>query len=274
MSSTMASLASGARPFLPSVPVPPGPQGRAPDQLLELDWAFAERFIGGLAHNVNNLLTGIVIAIEVANEHLAHRELEKAHSALQLGQRCNARLVELIGHLAGLAEPATSPADTRLEPIELRGLVLEAIRHTAGPHDQGRVEPGGPVTVRGFATALARALEELAAARQQAVAEQGQVVWIVERDRSCAVITVEDEGCQLDPRPARRQDALAASDPEEIRHGLGLFILLATVRWHRGTLRTGPGRRFPAGNRIEIRLPLAPEPVPLDPPLPEALALA
>jgi signal transduction histidine kinase len=149
--------------------------------------------------------------------------------------------------------------------VELEPLLLEVFDAGARLGQAAgvsvRVETAVPVSVRGEANALRRALLNLVENAIKYTPAGGKVELALVPDDGWAVVTVSDTGIGVAPadverifEPFVRLDTARSRDTGGA--GLGLAIARSIVVAHGGTL--GVESRPGEGSRFTIRLPLAP----------------
>jgi two-component system OmpR family sensor kinase len=200
---------------------------------LEAARAGERRFLADASHELRTPVTTLLGNVEFAARHGADPEVleELVRDARRL-----ARLVDdlLVLERAGAPGAAASESAT----VDLAGVVSEVV----AVHN-GRVvasAPADPVLVRGDASELARALENLVENALVHGPASGSVTVSVGREAGRAVLTVRDEGPGPDPAEADRLFERFWRGPDASGRpgsGLGLSIVAAIVQRHGGTVK-------------------------------------
>ncbi|MDP1661425.1 MAG: PAS domain S-box protein [Phycisphaerales bacterium] len=229
---------------------------------------------GGLAHDFNNLLVGIRGNTELAMASLGNEGA--ARRALDLVVHATDRTADLTGQLLAAA------GHSRLAPesIDLNAVAVESVsllRPRLGAKvtvDFELAEPAvrtradGAQTAQALNNLLTNAADALAAAGGRIVVRTGtQRLNQQEFDNDAykvraapgefAFIEVSDNGCGMDERVlARVFDPFYST--KATGRGLGLSLVLTTVRRHEGAIRidSGPGK----GTTCRLLLPLVDSP--------------
>ena len=193
------------------------------------------RRLADASHELRTPVTALLGNVEFAARHGADAEV------LEELQRDARRLARLVDDLLAL-ERAGGSADSR-GPVDLGAVVAEIVRaHTA---ENGRLVTVGveaPVTIRGDASELTRAVENLVENALVHGPPGGQVTVSVaySEDRRHVLLTVSDEGSGPDPGDHDRlferfwRGPGASARPGS---GLGLSIVAAIAARHDGTVR-------------------------------------
>lgn len=225
---------------------------------------------GGLAHDFNNVLTGIKGTIECIELRLADGQAEPVEllELTALASRTATRGEKLVRSLFDLAEPHPPEGD----PIDLTEIAREAAELSRGNIDEGvtiGVEaPDRSLVVHGDAQAILRAVLNLCVNGIQAMTVMrpegewrgGRLLVRAEArpgsgDRpNEAAIIVKDEGVGIAPED--RGKILApfySTKPRGLGSGIGLAIVLSVVEGHGGRLEieSEPGK----GSTFALVLP-------------------
>jgi signal transduction histidine kinase len=208
---------------------------------------------GGLAHEFNNLLGGILGCAESARAE--NRDPSVAEDLDMIGRTAQ-RGARLVHSLLDVARPG----QRSLERVDLLALVDDAVR-TAGPSAERRhvsiVREGGPVPpVAGDAAQLHQVALNLLTNALQAVDDGEAVVVAVRREGPRAVLEVRDAGPGV-PDADRDRIFEPFFTGRSEGTGLGLFVSYGIVERHGGTIEVGTAPE--GGARFTVRLPLAPE---------------
>jgi heavy metal sensor kinase len=232
--------------------------------LERLEQAFAQtrRFAADAAHELRTPLAALRGGIEVALR--GARSPEEYRRVLVSSLEEVERLIRLSEDLLLLSRSAAGPEPARA-PVELEPLLLEVFDAGARLGQAAgvsvRVETAVPVSVRGEANALRRALLNLVENAIKYTPAGGKVELALVPDDGWAVVTVSDTGIGVAPADVERIfEPFVRLDTARTRDtggaGLGLAIARSIVVAHGGTL--GVESRPGEGSRFTIRLPLAP----------------
>ncbi|MEC9433747.1 MAG: DAHL domain-containing protein [Pseudomonadota bacterium] len=231
----------------------------------------------GIAHNVNNIVGAILGHSEIAAEHVPG-DGRAARSIAEI-RRAATRARDLVdqGLAWGRGAEAAEVVDLALLVEETRGM-LEA---SLPPHARLEVRADAVARVRGNGTQLQQVMMNLAANAAQALDGPGRVTLSLalrETDalpsparppspspsppasppasssRTCAVISVEDDGRGMDRATLSRvfEPFFTTRDGG---FGLGLATVRATAEAHGGVVLATSARG--RGARFEVWLPLA-----------------
>jgi signal transduction histidine kinase len=216
-------------------------------------------FVGDAAHELRSPLTNMRTQLEVA-QHLGPTADWPAVADDLLAD--TKRLSRLVDDLLLLARSDGSPLPSRLEPVELGGLIREvAIR--SDRVDVVASDVDGPVWTVGDRDELRRVVANLA---DNAIRHARHRVCLdAAVNGASAVITVTDDGPGI---PAEDRDRVferftRLDDSRTLDTGgagLGLAIVRELVRRHNGTVTLTDAMSDPTpegpGLRVEVRLPV------------------
>jgi signal transduction histidine kinase len=223
---------------------------------------------GGVAHDFNNVLAGVIGGLELARARLqqglgtdAERYLALAEDSAQRGAALTRRLLAFSRREAGV-----------LEPLDVAAVVAgmaDLIGRTVGPGVSLSVEASGAC---GLASAdrsqLENALLNLAINARDAMSGRGRLsLEVAETSVDAAEaaaraiapgvyvrLTAQDSGCGMTPEVAARAfDPFFTTKPAGQGTGLGLSMVYAFVRQAGGGawIDSTPGQ----GTRISLMLP-------------------
>jgi signal transduction histidine kinase len=234
---------------------------------------------GGVAHDFNNILTGITgwAGIAVA-EALPGADLEPLRHIAAAAERAGALVKKLLEATHGGGDDAVAPVPL----ASLARAVTDALAGEARPGIRVELEvpDGDPLVVPGDRDRLETAIRNLVLNGVEAMPSGGRLVVRLRREApdlgtgagvarrpAMAVVEVEDEGRGIRPEIRERIfDAYFTTKdaPSQKGLGLGLTLALRIARAHRGALdfESRPGRTV-------FRLK-----VPLSIPVPPATALS
>ena len=228
-----------------------------------------DAFLAMLAHELRNPLAPLLTSLQVLKqagtdpvvrgEELARLERQARHlgrmvdDLLEVSRLAGGRL-ELRTERLDLARLAHTAAEDRRALVVRAGLVLEV------------QAPQTPVWVRGDATRLTQALNNLLDNAAKFTPAGGRVVVGVAADeaREQAVVWVADTGVGIEPALLPRLFEAFEQGAQGIDRGggglgLGLAVVRGLAELHQGTVEAtsqGPGR----GATVSVRLPLEAEP--------------
>jgi len=211
------------------------------------------RLAGGIAHDLNNLLTPVLVCARLAKEGLPPGDPAIAD-------------LETITHAAERARELTRQvlAFSRRQRLELRALDLNEVVHgfhailprLIGEDVKVRLALApGPLTVRGDAGQLQQVLMNLAVNARDAMPEGGVLELATQvRADGAAVLSVHDTGVGMSPEVrARVFEPFFTTKPIGKGTGLGLSTSHGIVKQHGGELdvESAPGQ----GTTFRITLP-------------------
>jgi signal transduction histidine kinase len=213
------------------------------------------RMAGGIAHEFNNMLGGI---LGIAEEAAEDDSLEEVRTSLEVIARTAARAEVVTGNLLRFARPGPGrPA----EPIDLPALMADAAalvetdaekRNVAVTLD---VRPAPDMT--GRPEEIHQVVLNLLMNAVQAMPDGGDLRVIARPEESEVVIEVSDTGVGIaeEDRPRVFEPFFTARpEAEQPGTGLGLAVVYAIVDGHDGSvdIESEPGR----GTRVLVRLPV------------------
>ena len=211
---------------------------------LEEARAGERRFIADASHELRTPVTALLGNVEYAVRHGAEPEV------LEDLREDAGRLARLVDSLLVLERAGATDSVAAGEPVELD----ELVREVTGEHDHRRVRLGTieTVTVAGDQEALRRVIANLVDNGLVHGPPGGDVTVSVTAANGSALLTVRDDGPGPDP-PQREhlferfwRAPQAAGRPGS---GLGLSIVAAIVKQHRGTLAV-------EGSLFTVRFPV------------------
>jgi len=218
---------------------------------------------GGVAHNINNLLTAV----------LGYSELIQQEPDVSANIAHYARIIERAG-LDGaeivrrVRQFAQNEAAASMEPFDLARMLREALDLTRPlwrTHAEARgaaveIESHIPAELRavGIATEIREVVVNLIKNALEAMPEGGTLELWCRADAEYAVIEVADSGMGMDEATRKRVfEPFFTTKGVGIGTGLGLSLAWGIIRRHNGRIEveSAPG----AGSRFRIHLPLAPK---------------
>lgn len=210
------------------------------------------RLAGGMAHEINNPLHGILSFVQLAQKpQVPPEKLVRYHEVIR---ECALRCRDIVLSLRDFSRRAqvTDRSHTDLCLICEKALVLfrQAKTHTIEVR-----QPSHPVMVMGNANQLQQVLVNLV---QNAIdaSPEGSTLYVEVAQRGQeAVMTVEDAGPGV-PEELREQifEPFFTTKPEGVGTGLGLAISHNIATEHGGSLKVTGG--FRGGARFELAIPL------------------
>jgi PAS domain S-box-containing protein len=211
------------------------------------------RLVAGVVHELNNPLTAIVMYSDVLVEKYQYgghdpADLEKLRAIRDSGHRIQRLARDLVAY--------ARPAGARVEPVELAGILEEAVRLARPALEEKaavleRLLEKVPL-VEGSRPALVQVFVNLVTNAAQAVGDGGRIALRLAPADGAVRVAVEDDGAGMDAAVAARAFEPFFTTGAGI--GLGLPIVQGIVERHGGavSLRTAPG----AGTEVTVTLPL------------------
>ena len=221
---------------------------------------------GGIAHDLNNILTPILMYSELAQEQLGPTHEIRPHLQAIQDSAMRARdLVQRILLFSRKQEPQKHVIDLGASVSE----VVKLFRATLPAWIEMRIDlPTDPVWVLADRSQIDQLLANLATNAFQAIGDSAGKLWIglcevdeAPRDDPStlggryASLKVTDSGVGMDAETARRAfDPFFTTKPTGLGTGLGLSIVHGIVQNHGGTVTVDstPGQ----GARFDVRLPI------------------
>ena len=222
---------------------------------------------GGVAHDLNNVLSPILLAAELLQHHATDDQAATLLDTIQTSARRGADLVTQVLSFARGVEGQRAPIDVPDLLADIRAIVRDTF-----PKDI-RLEiraPEGLEPILGDRTQIQQVLLNLAVNARDAMPEGGELTIaastvILDEQYAAAtpgttpgrylLIEVEDSGHGMAPEVRERVfEPFFTTKPQGSGTGLGLSTSAAIVRSHEGFLRvySEPGR----GTRFRLYLPL------------------
>ncbi|RME69367.1 MAG: response regulator, partial [Nitrospirae bacterium] len=211
------------------------------------------RFVGTIAHDFNNVLTGIMGHTELA---LMMAETDKLKKSIQTIQDAAERARDFIKQLMLFGRK--SPPDKRLYDInrviqEAYGLVTKLM----GEDIEVRLHfIGSPVMVELDRAQFIQVILNLGANARDAMPDGGEFRLALEEEDGYIKVIVEDTGTGIPEEIQERIfEPFFTTKPEGSGTGLGLSVVKSVVEEHGGfiKLQSNPGK----GTRFEIYLPIS-----------------
>jgi signal transduction histidine kinase len=216
------------------------------------------RLAGGVAHDLNNLLTPVVMCAEIAHGELKRRGEPLAATVSEIVTAAE-RTRELVQRLLAFGRRQT----LETKPFDLVELVRgheSMLQRLVG--DRVRVHfrsVGGPAVVEADPAQIGQVLLNLATNAADAMPEGGELVVAVRREEVTSdandlpggryvVLTVEDTGAGMDQETLDCAFEPFFTTKKSGHSGLGLATVYGIVRQHGGTIRvrtrSGEGTAF------------------------------
>jgi signal transduction histidine kinase len=206
---------------------------------------------GGVAHEFNNLLGGILGCVEGARagstDASVIEDLDVAHKTAK-------RAAVLVQALLDVARPGTRA----LEPVDLAAVVDDVVRAAQPTASRRRIdiarEGDARPTVRGDEGQLHQVVLNLVTNAMQAVDDGERVVVAIREADGHGEVEVRDEGAGV---PAEDRDRVFEPffTSREDGTGLGLFVSYGIVERHGGRIEVGEAPE--GGAAFRVRVPLA-----------------
>ncbi len=225
---------------------------------------------GGVAHDFNNMLQGILGAAEILSSHLSQSSKDLEH--VRLIRNAAARSADLTQKLLAFSRKAAM----RKEPVDMNDTIFEVAHMLARTLDKKiKLETSlcdGPAFVMGDKAMLHNVLLNLGVNARDAMPDGGRIVFSSERqvlDASFAgsdgmaakpgdylKIRVSDCGCGIPERNLSRIfEPFFTTKPTGQGTGLGLSVVYGAVKEHGGLIKVSS--ELKKGTAFAIFLPLA-----------------
>lgn len=224
-------------------------------------------FAGGIAHDLNNVLTPITLAAQLLGHSLAGTPDAETAEMIETAARRGAAMVRQVLTFARGVESGTDPVDVCALLVELERMVGETLAE--GVTLAITPPPVGTVVV-GDATQLLQVLVNLVSNANDAITAPGAITVdarLEPRDdagSSVLVIDVIDTGHGMSPEVITRLwEPFFTTKPVGKGTGLGLPMVAAILRAHGGSIDVDSDGR--TGSRFTLTLPAADAAVPAAP---------
>lgn len=204
---------------------------------------------GGVAHDFNNVLAGILAEVQTLVRHLPPAQKARAQRIVELAQRGG----EVVRRILGFAHPEP----VKLETLHVEHLLQDVValaRPGLGPQVkiEWEVEPG--LFVRGDLGNLQQVFLNLLNNARDAMPQGGTVRITAHRQEDKVVFQVEDQGKGIPPEILPRVlEPFFTTKPRGRGTGLGLTSAFRTVEAHGGQLDIWS--EVNKGTRVTISLP-------------------
>ncbi len=213
------------------------------------------RLVAGVVHELNNPLTAVNMYSDVLVEKLTNTghdpaDVEKLRAIKESGQRIQRLARDLVAY--------AKPAGARPEPVEVAGVLEEAVRLAKPALKEAnavleRAFDDAP-SVDGSRPALVQVFVNLVTNAAQAVRPNGRVRLSLQRTDGEVKVQVRDDGAGMPPDVAKRAFEPFFTTRPGVGIGLGLPIVQGIVERHGGkvALETAPA----AGTTVTVTLPV------------------
>lgn len=245
--------------------------GRLQTSFSELEGAYGnlakaydqqQRFTADAAHELRTPLTRLRLATSSAlSESKSPEEMKRA---LQTADRAATSMTRLVQDLLTLAKADTGQLPLRLEPVDLRVVVAEALENVAIDRPIDTAFSDRPLMVQADAEHLQRVITNLVDNATRHTPESGSIRVEAMRSQNYAVVTVRDTGEGIrQEHLAHIFDRFYRADSARARHdggsGLGLAICKNLVEAHGGRIEieSSPG----VGTTVRTIFPLISNPI-------------
>jgi signal transduction histidine kinase len=217
-------------------------------------------FVAGITHELNTPLA----ALSSAGQNLADGIISEPPQVAKYGAmivRESRRLIDMVGQVLDFAGIQARSAPRRVEPVDVSGLIDDAVAHCrwlaeeAGVKLETQVASDLP-SIAGDESALERAVQNLIA---NAIRHGGDGEWVgvrAERSNGAVAITVEDRGRGIAARdlPHLFEPFYRGRDASRVRGtGLGLTIVHQIAAAHGGKVEVA--RRRQRGAAFTLLIP-------------------
>lgn len=216
-------------------------------------------FAGGIAHDLNNVLTPILMASQMLGRSLESTPDHETAAMIESAARRGADMVRQVLAFARGLETRTDDVDLTDVLTELRGLLTD----TVPPEVDLRIDlPAERLVLSGDATQLLQVLVNLVGNAVDAIDGPGSVTVDArlelgaEGGAALAAIRVTDTGHGIGPEAmARVWEPFFTTKAPGKGTGLGLPMVAAIVRAHGGAVDVDSDGR--SGTTFTLRLPVA-----------------
>ncbi len=213
----------------------------------------------GTAHQLNNPLNNISTSCQIAIEEIKQGDCEFIESMLKIIEQESNRASEIV---KGLLE-FSRVQNFSMMPASLEEIANRVLKLAANEKGEGislkKVFPQGDFVLNVDPHKITEALLNLVINGIQAIREENGTVSvhaIADRSSSTGIITVSDTGTGIAPEDMHKIfDPFYTTKSAGKGTGLGLAMVYAIIRKHRGTIRVKS--RKGKGTEFVITLPLA-----------------
>ncbi len=208
------------------------------------------RLAGGVAHEINNPLHGILSFVQLAQKDDVQKDkLQRYHEVIY---ECAVRCRDIVQSLRDFSRQPKAGEERVVDLGQLIDKTLVLFEPSAEVAVE-RQDQLGSASCIGNANQLQQVLTNLVQNAIDASPKQGKVRVRLERDGSELVVAVEDTGPGVPPELRERIfEPFFTTKPEGVGTGLGLSISHGIMREHGGRLVVGEAAG--GGARFEMRL--------------------
>jgi len=214
----------------------------------------------GLLHDVSHELRSPLARLQLALEIARRGQAETPNSPIDRAQREVQRLDRVIGEVLALTRLETAMPDSGHETLRLDQIVearLAEYADRSAERDQPLIPTLAPVLVRGNATLLGRALDNLIDNAFKFGPAGIPIEVIVRSEGPTALIEVADSGpgiCEDDAAQLLRPFFRGRAADRAPGQGMGLAIVDRVARLHHGEVQLMPGEA--GGTLARLSIPL------------------
>ena len=226
------------------------------DELEKTDQLRRE-LVANISHDLRTPLTSLRGFLETMALKQSALTAEERKAYLEGAIRQTDRLSRLVADLFELARLESGTKEMAVEPLALAELAQDAVQQFRFQADERGIDlqvevPGGPATVEGDMSLLARVLDNLLDNGLRYTSGGGQVTLGLHESHRWVNVEVKDTGCGIAPEDLPhvfdRFFGRKQRDMESDHAGLGLAIAKRIVELHGGTIavesQLGQGTTF------------------------------
>jgi two-component system, NtrC family, sensor histidine kinase HydH len=196
------------------------------------------RLTGGLAHEIKNPLSTIMVNLQLLSEDLrgSDPQTERWRKKLQIVQKETDRLQSILDEfLRFIGRPELTPVDADLNAIVSDMADFFAPQAQTSGILIRQVLSAEPLTVRVDINAIKQTLLNLFLNAQQAMGSGGELILRTGKEKDAALVEVIDTGCGIEPQNLDKI-FLAYYTTKSSGSGLGLPTARKIVAAHQGTI--------------------------------------
>lgn len=214
-------------------------------------------FASGIAHDLNNVLTPILMAAQLLSQRLAGAPERETATMIEAAARRGADMVQQVVAFSRGIEGRQDRVDLSALLDEFRGLLAKLVRP---PIEVVMAPPPSGIVLSGDSTQLLQVLTNLVSNARDAIAGAGTITVdarVTPNDQglgSWVVIDVTDTGKGMSDEVLRRLwEPFFTTKPVGEGTGLGLPMAAAIVRSHRGVIEAHSDGV--SGSQFSVTLP-------------------
>jgi len=222
-----------------------------------------DEFLAMLAHELRNPLSPITHAVHLLRDR--HTDPASVKLYEMIGRQTQ-RLVRLVDELLDVARISRGLIAIKRDPVDLVGVVREAVEASRPRIDQGRhalslILPDEPVLVSGDSVRLEQVVCNLLENAAKYTPPAGQITLTVSpQEGNDVVLSVRDTGIGLDPGMLEGIFELFTQVDRSLSHsggglGLGLAVVKRILELHGGRIEAHSAG-LGTGSEFIVRLPL------------------